>query len=240
VAAVLVALATTVAFPLDAFGFGATGNAAAIRFFRVAATTTNALPAYVLVQNGWMRASDSVAKDQVAWAWGFAQFDSRIRIYPARERIVLVQHGGTPVWLEDLITPLDPGCHQAACRQYPIEIVVHRTQAYEGIVLSGGHAKCFKKEALDKVPYTVTAPFWVAVGRFSKLVARGSLTQVTSTYGNEGQQVTETDLIATRTHVFAHSHMSAAAAAGRRAFVYWIAHGRLATVPKAPAITLCS
>lgn len=237
--AMLVALASAMAFPSAAFGYDATGNAAAIAFFRVAAARTDALAAYVLNQNGWMRASDSVPKDQVAWAWGFAQFKSRIRIYPARERIVVVQHKGSTSWLQDTVTPIDTACKKPACRQYPIEIVVFRSEAFEGIVLSGASAKCFKREARNKVPYTVGAPWWTVVGHFSPEVVRGALTQITSTYGNEGQLVTETDLIATKTHLFAQSHMHASPATGRRAFNYRIADGRLARVPRAPSITLC-
>ncbi|HUD69134.1 MAG TPA: hypothetical protein VMQ40_02735 [Acidimicrobiales bacterium] len=238
-AVLFVAAAAIVAVPLDAYGFGATGNPAAIAFYRVAAARTDALPAYVLNQTGWMRASDSVKKNQVTWAWGFAQFKSRLPVYPAREHIVLVQHAGSTVWLEDVITPIDARCHAVKCRQYPIEIVVHRAEAYEGIVLPTG-AKCFKREALRKVPYTVGTPFWVAVGDFAPKVVHGVLTEITSTYVNEGQHVSETDLITTRTKLFAVSEMHAAPAAGRRPFSYRITDGRLARVPRSPRITLCS
>ena len=238
-AALLVAAAAIVAVPLDAYGYGATGNPAAIAFYRVAAAKTDALPAYVLNQTGWMRASDSVQKNHVTWAWGFAQFHSRLVVFPAREHIVLVQHAGSTVWLEDVITPINARCHALACKQYPIEIVVHRTVAYEGIVLKGG-AKCFKKEALRKVPYTVGTPFWVAVGHFAPKVVHRALTEITSTYVNEGQHVRETDLITTTTKLFAVSEMHAAAAPARRAFSYRITDGRLAKVPRSPRITLCS
>jgi hypothetical protein len=237
--ALLVAAVAATALPLDAYGYGATGNAAAIAFWRVAAARTNALPAYVLHQTGWMRASDSVAKDQVTWAWGFAQFKSRLKVYPARERIVLVQHAGSTVWLEDFITPVDSSCHAGACKQYPIEIVVRRTVAFAGIVLSGGGAKCYKRESLAKVPYLVGAPFWVAAGHYAPKVVRGALTEITSTYSNESQRVTETDLITTKTKLFAASELHAAATTGRRAFSYRITDARLAKVPKSPSITLC-
>ena len=175
--ALLVAAVAATALPLDAYGYGATGNAAAIAFWRV------------------------------AWAWGFAQFKSRLKVYPARERIVLVQHAGSTVWLEDFITPVDSSCHAGACKQYPIEIVVRRTVAFAGIVLSGGGAKCYKRESLAKVPYLVGAPFWVAAGHYAPKVVRGALTEITSTYSNESQRVTETDLITTKTKLFAASEL---------------------------------
>ena len=236
--ALIVAALSALALPLDAFGFGATGNPAAIAFYRGAAAKTDALPAYALDQVGWVRAKDSVKKDQVSWAWGFAQFTSND--YPAKEHIVLVQHGGSTQWLEDIITPLDRGCHVAACKQYPIEIIVHRAEAYEGIVVSGSSARCFKREPLRKVPYTVGNPWWVAVGHFAPKVIRGALTQITSAYVNEGQHVTETDLIATKTRLFARSQMYAAATTGRRAFSYRLTDVQLARAPRAPSISICS
>jgi hypothetical protein len=234
----LIVAAATVALPLDAFG--ATGDPAAIAFYRVAAARTDALPAYVLNQTGWVRASDSVRKNQVTWAWGFAQFKSRLKVYPAREHLVLVQHKGSTVWLEDTITPIDPTCRAAACKQYPIEIVVHQKVAYEGIILSGHSAACFKAEPLRKVPYTVGTPWWVAVGHFAPKLVRGTLTEITSTYVNEGQVVTETDLITTQTKLFAKSLMRAQLTSGRRAFSYRITDGRLAKVPASPRISICS
>ncbi len=237
-AVALVVAASAVVLPLDAFG--ATGNPAAIALYRVAAARTDAQPAYVLNQTGWVRASDSVRKNQVTWAWGFAQFKSRLKVYPAREHLVLVQHAGSTVWLEDTITPIDPGCRTAACKQYPIEIVVHQRVAYEGIILSGHSAACFRAEPLRKVPYTVGSPWWVAVGHFAKKVVRGTLTEITSTYINEGQVVTERDWITTKTKLFAQSMMRAAATTGRRAFSYRITDGRLAKVPASPRISLCS
>jgi hypothetical protein len=237
-AVALVVAASAVVLPLDAFG--ATGNPAAIALYRVAAARTDAQPAYVLNQTGWVRASDSVRKNQVTWAWGFAQFKSRLKVYPAREHLVLVQHAGSTVWLEDTITPIDPGCRTAACKQYPIEIVVHQRVAYEGIILSGHSAACFRAEPLRKVPYTVGSPWWVAVGHFAKKVVRGTLTEITSTYINEGQVVTERDWITTKTKLFSESMMRAAATGGRQAFSYRITDGRLAKVPASPRISLCS
>jgi hypothetical protein len=239
VVALLVASVAATALPLDAYGYGATGNKAAIAFWRVTAARTNALPDYVLTQTGWMRASDSVRKKRVTWTWGFAQFKSRLPVYPARERIVLVQHAGKTEWLEDEITPHDSACHKTACRQYPIELVVRENAAFEGLVLSGSSAECFAKVSLAKVPYLVGSPFWVAAGHYAPKVVRGALTEITSTYGNETQRVTETDLIPTRTKLFASSELHAAAAAGRRAFSYRIVDSRLARAPRAPSITLC-
>ena len=237
--ALLVAV-TTASIPVDAYGYGATGNPAAIAFWRVTAARTNALPDYVLTQTGWMRASDSVKKKQVTWTWGFAQFKSRtLRVYPARERIVLVQRAGKTIWLEDIVTPIDTSCHIAQCKQYPIELVVRPNAAFDGLVLSGSSAECFAKVSLAKVPYFVGSPFWVPAGHYAPKVVRGAVTEITSTYENEGQHVTETDLIPTRTKLFASSELHAAAATGRRAFYYRIVDSRLAKAPRAPSITLC-
>ena len=121
---------------------------------------------------------------------------------------MLVQHRGTTSWLVDTITPVDRSCKVASCKQFPIEIVVFRSEAFEGIVLSGASAECFRREALSKVPYTVGAPFWQVVGHFAPKAVLGSLTKITSTYGNEGQRVTETDFIVTKSHLFVQSRFA--------------------------------
>jgi hypothetical protein len=240
VSTLVVAIAVGVlAAPSAALGASVSGNKAAIAFYRASAATMNALPAYVQIQTGWVRIHDKAGKNDVAhWAWGNAQFEKGF--YATQEHIELDQHKGSVVWLRDTLDPIVSGCHKRGCDgQWPLQFVVERNEAFWGLVFTGQNAECFKKVSLNDVPYTVGVPWWGALGAFSPALVRGSLTEITSKYGDDGQVVTETDLITTSTKRFAQSAMRAAAGHGYPAFTFRSTY-RITGAPTLPRISLCS
>ena len=237
-ASALVAIALAALLPSVASG--ATGDPAAIALFRTAAHTTNALPSYVIAQTGYVRIHDSLGRTRSAhWAWGWDQF--RRGFHEARERIVLVQHGGSTEWIEDLMTPVARSCSAATCGGlFPIELLITPTRAFDGIVSSGSTATCFEPVARSRVPYVAGVPWWSVVGDLSAARVVGASTQVTARFVAGAQHVAEADWIRTASRRFTRSSVHVAAGGGRPAFSYASTDTPLRSLPRAPKLTLCS
>jgi hypothetical protein len=238
--AALAAISTIALCATTALAAGPTGDPAAIAFYRHAVRATNALPAYVQSQSGYVRIDDSLGPKRFAhWAWGWDQFQPGY--VAANERLVLAQRGGHTVWIDDTLTASTKGCSSPRCRQaVPIELVITKAAAYDGLISSGTHASCFVRESLRNVPYAVGSPWWATVGEFSKVQPDGSLSEVTSRFSAGGQLVTETDWISNGSNLFARSVLRLAAGTGRPAYGYRNTDAQVASSPKLPALTLCS
>jgi len=226
------------ALAVPAAAAGPTGDPQAIALFREAARATNALPAYVITQSGYVRIDDSLGpRRRVHWAWGWAQAQPGYRA--ATERLVVVQRGGRTAWLEDTITPTAASCRDD-CGVVPIELVITHSAAYDGLVSSGTSASCFERVSVLRVPYPAGGPWWTAVGTLARPVRAGTLTSITSQFPTGPQLVRETDWVRTATNLFARSTVAVAAGGGRPAFAYRSTDTPLAHVPRFPSITLCS
>jgi hypothetical protein len=241
-AALVVVLASLTVGTLAAAGTGTSGNGAAIALYRVAARATNALPAYVISQHGYVRINDSIGKHRrTEWAWGQDQFQSGE--VATTERLVLVQRHGSVAWIEDTLHP-DVKCDSGGTcpAMLPLQFFITPTRAYVGIISSSSSttAACFTRESLADVPYAAGISWWWAVGSFAPEVKDGALTKVTATYPNSGQAETETDWIANATKLFAKSVFSVAKSGAHRAFRFTASYSRLSTQPSTPHITICS
>jgi hypothetical protein len=240
-AAVGVAACALVATPASgALAAGPTGDPGAIALYRSAVTATNALPAYVQTQTGYVRIQDSLGPKKFAnWAWGWDQFQKGY--HPAAEHLVIAQRHGRTLWIVDTMTSAAKGCHSPSCREaIPIMLVITRTHAYYGLISSGSLPTCFNPRPLAHVPYSVGTPWWVTAGKFSKPVPDGALTEVTSRFTVGGQAVTEADWITNASHLFTRSSLHLAAGDGHPAFAYRNADTRLTTAPHFPKLQLCS
>ena len=238
--AALAAIAAIALSAPTALAAGPTGDPAAIALYRHAVEATNALPAYVQSQSGYVRIDDSLGPRRFAhWAWGWDQFQPGY--VSATERLVLAQRDGRTVWIDDTLTASTKGCGSPRCRQaVPIELVITKTHAFYGLISSGTHASCFVREPLRDVPYAVGSPWWSTEGEFSKALQDGSLTKVTSRFSAGGQLVTETDWIANASQRFARSVLRLAAGTGHPAYGYANTDAQVAAAPHLPALTLCS
>jgi hypothetical protein len=236
-AAVFAAVALAASAALAA---GPTGDPATIALYREAVAATNALPDYVQSQSGYVRIEDSLGPKRFAhWAWGWDQVQPGY--VAATEQLVLVQHRGRTVWIDDTLTASTKGCGSPRCRQaVPIELVITRTRAYYGLISSGTHASCFVRESLRDVPYAVGSPWWSVVGAFSKAQPDGRDTEVTSRFAAGGQLVTESDWITNASRIFARSVLRLAVGSGHPAYAYRNTDTRLAAAPHLPALTPCS
>jgi hypothetical protein len=235
----LAAVAAAVLAASTAIAAGPTGDPAAIALYRQAVRATNALPAYVQSQAGYVRIQDSLGPMRFAhWAWGWDQFQPGY--FPATERLVLVQRHGVTEWLDDTLTASTKGCQSPSCREaVPIELVITRTQVFAGLISSGSTAPCFVREPMHDAPYTAGSPWWTTTGQFAKARPDGPLTEITSRFSAGDQVVTESDWIATSTHLFAKSALHFAATHGHRAYTFSNTDRRLDRAPKLPSLTLC-
>lgn len=226
--------------PVIASAAGPTGSPASIALFSAAAHATNALPAYVIAQTGFVRIHDSLGRTRSAhWAWGWDQVHQGF--HEASERIVLVQHKGSTAWVEDLMTPLAKTCHAEKCGGvFPIELLITPTRAFYGIVSSGSTPACFERVGLSHVPYVAGAPWWTVVGDLAAPQPHGASTEITSRFVADGQRVSEADWIATSSRRFTRSSVHVAAAPGRRSFSYSSTDALPVSLPRAPSLTLCS
>jgi hypothetical protein len=234
VAAVL--LAVVVGSP--ALAAAPTGSPTSIALFRAAARSTNALPASVIAQSGYVRVRDSLGPVRtIHWAWGWAQAVPGYR--PATEHLVLVQRHGKVQWLEDTLTPA--ACSSSRCpHMVPIELLVTPTTAFEGLVSSGTAASCFQRVGLTHVPYPAGGAWWAPVGTLSPPDLEGSLTEITSRFSSGPQPVTESDWVRTTSHRFSRSVVRVAAGGGRPSFGYHSTDSALPHAPRFPRLTLCS
>lgn len=217
----------------------ATGNAQAIALYRAAANATNALPAFIINQTGYVRISTTIGKpDRLNWAWGMDQWHRGY--YPAREHIVLVQSHGHTDWIEDTLVPMDASCGDSCLHVFPIQFFITRGGAFAGIVLSGSNAPCFQHEKLSRVPYGVGTRWWFAYGHFAPLTHSGAITTVTSRYPNEGQWQTEVDGVTTKSHHFVRSTFRIAPRGKLRGFSFHQVDGVPSALPAVPDIEICS
>jgi hypothetical protein len=239
IAAVLAVAISGPAFAATVRTTGPTGSPASIALFRTASRSTNALPAYVIAQSGYVRVRDSLGPVRtIHWAWGWAQFQHGYR--PATERLTLVQRGGTVRWLEDLLTPAACPTTSRCPHMVPIELLVTTKAAFEGLVSSGSAASCFERVALAKAPYPAGGAWWAPFGRLSPPALLGALTEITSRFTSGPQPVTESDWLRTTAPRFTKSVVRVAAGGGRRAFSYHSTDTKLAKAPRFPALTICS
>ena len=237
--ALAIALSTTAAVAEPAAG--PTGSRAGIALFRAAAHATNALPAYIQSQSGYVRISDSLGPKRTAhWAWGWDQFQPGY--YPAIERIVIAQRHGRTVWIDDVLTASTKGCHSPRCRQaVPIQLVITRTQAFYGLISSGSTASCFVREPLRHVPYAAGGAWWSTLaGHYDAPTPSRSSLEVTSQFTIGGQAVVESDWVARSSHLFDKSVLHIARGRAHPAFSYSNSDARLARAPHLPPLTLCS
>jgi len=238
VAACVVA-AAALATPGLALGAGATGNAKAIAYYRVAVSTTNHLKSYEISQTGYVRIYSTVGKVNVSrWVWGNQQFQPGY--YATNEKIEVAQRAGRVIWYEDTLRPIVPRCRSKLCIAiYPIQFYITRTAAYEGIITRGTNASCFYKEQFANVPYRAGSAYWVTYGYFYPMSTTGGLTRITSKYSNGAQKVTETDTINRTTKIFTASTYHFAAAGRYRAYAYKARYSPLKSTPKPPTISIC-
>jgi hypothetical protein len=173
-------MAAGLALPGDALGAGATGNAKAIAYYRVAVAKTNRLRSYEIFQTGYVRIFSAVGKsDESRWVWGYGQFVAGY--YASNEKIKLVQAGGKVSWLEDTLMPIVPACHTTLCNAvYPIQFYITKTAAYEGIITKGPNASCFTRWSFADVPYRAGSGWWGTFGYFYPMTTVGGLTRITS------------------------------------------------------------
>ena len=232
-------VAAALALPGIALGAGATGNAAAIAYYRVAVAKTNGLRSYEFAQTGYVRIYSSVGKTDVSrWVWGYSQFQPGY--YASNEKMKLVQAGGKVTWLEDTLTPIVPKCHATLCNAvYPIQFYVTKTAAFEGIITKGTTASCFNRESFAYVPYRAGSGWWVTSGFFYPMSTAGGVTRITSKYSNGAQEVPETDSINGTTKIFTASTYHFAAGNGHRAYSYKATYTTLASAPKPPTVKIC-
>jgi hypothetical protein len=216
------------------------GNAAAIKLYREAATTMNRLSAYVIYQSGYVRIRTSIGKHRVSeWAWGEDQFQKGE--VPTNETIVLVQHGGTVTYIEDTVRPQKTCSQGGACPTIlPLQFVITEKAAFAGIVSSGANAVCFAKESRTVVPYATGYAWWYAVGDFAKPVVKGRLTGLMSRYSNTGQVETEVDWLVTSSKRFTRSIFRVAAAPHRARYTFDASYKVLHAAPKPVHVVLCS
>jgi hypothetical protein len=235
----LVAGTTIAVATATALAAGPTGDPAAIALFRRAVAVTNALPAYVQTQSGYVRIQDSLGPRKFAhWAWGWDQF--KPGYHPATERIVIDQRHGRTVWIEDTLTAAPKGCGAPSCRQAaPIEFVITPTHAYYGLISSGSSPPCFNPWPRRHVPYAAGSPWWTTAGSFAAPVPDGALTELRSKLSIDGRVVTEHDWVSRSSHVFERSALRLAAGAGLPSFTYRNTDARLTSAPHLPALTLC-
>jgi hypothetical protein len=218
---------------------GPSGSPASIALFKAASRATNALPAYVVAQSGYLRVKDSLGPVRtIHFAWGWAQFQPGYRA--ASERLVLVQRKGTVRWLEDTLTPTPCGTTSRCPHMVPIELLVTTKAAFEGLVSSGTSASCFERVGLAHVPYPAGGAWWAPVGHLAPPALDGALTEITSRFTSGGQPVTESDWLHTTSRVFAKSVVRVAKGGGRKAFTYRNTDTALRRAPRFPRLILCS
>ncbi len=222
-----------------ALAAGVSGDPASLALYRSAVRATNALPAYVQRQSGYVQISDSLGpKRTVHWAWGWDQFQPGF--HPATERILIVQHDGRVAWIEDTISASSKGCHSPSCRKaLPIELLITPTKDFDGLISSGSSASCFVAVTPNHIPYSAGVPWWSTAGDYQPSQRHGSLTEVTSTYKSGGQELTESDWITTSTKRFDKSVFRIAKGHGHPAFSFRNADAPLAATPTFPAFSLC-
>jgi hypothetical protein len=235
-------LAGSVALSLGAtvaLAAGVSGDPAALALYRSAVRATNALPAYVQLQSGYVQISDSLGPTRVVhWAWGWDQFQPGF--HPATERIVIVQHAGRVAWIEDTLSASSKGCHSPRCRKaLPIELLITPTKDFDGLISSGSSASCFVAVSANHIPYSAGVPWWSTVGNYQPLQPHGLLTEVTSTYHSGGQELTESDWITNSTKRFDKSVFRIAKGHGHPGFSFRNADDPLAATPHFPAFSLC-
>jgi hypothetical protein len=219
---------------------GPTGDGRSITLFRLAARTTDALPAADVTQSGYVRIADSLGPvKQAHWAWGWAQYKAGYR--PATEHLVLVQRRGRTLWLEDTMVPVAAQCSGTKCAQVlTIQLLITRTAAFYGLVSSGTTAPCFTRVALSRVPYVAGTPWWAVFGDLAPAIQEGTQTEITSRYASDGQAVTEADWIGVRSHRFAKTTVRAARGDGHRPYAYLDVDTLPRVAPRLPALTICS
>jgi hypothetical protein len=234
-------LAATVALSLGATVAlaGVSGNRQSLALYRAAVRATNALPAYVQVQTGYIHIEDSLGPTQYAhWAWGWDQFQPGF--HPATERITIVQHAGKVAWIEDTLTSATKNCHSPSCRfALPIEFLITSTRAYYGIISSGSVAPCFHPETTAHVPYSAGVAWWTTVGDYAPAHPNGATIEISSTYRSGGQRVNESDWI-TATRLFDRSLFQIDKGHGHPGFSFRNTDTPLAAAPHFPRVTLCS
>jgi hypothetical protein len=227
---------------LVAASSGTTGNAAAIALYRTAAKATNDLPAYVIIQHGYVRINDSIGKHRTSeWAWGQDQFQPGE--VATTEHLVLVQRHGVVAWIEDTLYP-DVKCDSGGTcpAMLPLQFFITKSRAYAGIISSpkSPTAACFTRESTDDVPYSAGTSWWWAVGAFTPIVRHGAFREVTSSYPNSGQLETETDWVRSSTTVFVRSSFRVSASHTHHAFDFSASYTKLRKVPSVPHLTICS
>jgi hypothetical protein len=237
------ALATALALSLGAtaaLAAGSSGDPQSIALYRAAVHATNALPAYVQHQTGYVQFEDSLGPKRVAhWAWGWDQ--AQRGYHPATERLVIVQHDGKVSWIEDTLSASTKGCHSPSCRlALPIVFLITPTKAFYGIISSGSTASCFVPETTEHVPYSAGLAWWTVSGHYAPSQRAGAMTEVTSRFMTGGQKVTESDWITSSTHVFDRSVLHVAAGHRHPGFSFRNVDATLASAPHFPRITLCS
>ncbi len=243
VRAALGALAATLAGSLGATvalaAGGASGDPASLALYRAAAHVTNALPAYVQRQTGYVQISDSLGPTRyVHWAWGWDQFQPGY--HPATERILIVQHAGKVAWIEDTLSASTKGCHSPSCRKaLPIELLITPTHDYDGLISSGTTASCFVAVSPNHIPYSAGVAWWTVAGAYRPAEQHGPLTEITSTYRSGGQELTESDWITTATRQFDKSVFTIAKGHGHPGYTFRNADTALAAAPRFPRFSLC-
>lgn len=233
------ALAVGASAALAAGQSGVSGDPATVALYRSAVHTTNALPAYIQRQSGYVEISDSLGPKRVVhWAWGWDQFQKGF--YPATERILLVQHHGRVAWIEDVLSASSKNCHSPSCRKaLPIELLLTPTKDFDGLISSGSVASCFVQVSPQHVPYAAGVPWWTTAGDYEPAQQHGALTEVTSTYHSGGQALTESDWITTSTRRFDKSVFTIAKGHGHPGYGFRNADDPLARAPRFPKFSLC-
>lgn len=237
-------MAMLMATATAALGAGATGDGAAIRYFRDVAANTNAQPAMQVVQSGYMTESGHVGSPRsFSYRWGFGGVPrGSVR---STETLTFAQHGGRVAWVTDVLTATAPGCHApTGCTQLtPIELFVTRVAAFAGLEDGpGGTVACFVREPFRNVPYRAGGRWWTAIGDFRPLAVRGNQVLVTVTYAwSDGQHVVERDSVDRSSSLFTASSFRVGKGTAVRDAPFSFAQrdAALPYAPPAPKVTLC-
>ena len=168
------ALAVGASAALAAGQSGVSGDPATVALYRSAVHTTNALPAYIQRQSGYVEISDSLGPKRVVhWAWGWDQFQKGF--HPATERILLVQHHGRVAWIEDVLSASSKNCHSPSCRKaLPIELLLTPDHGLRRAHLVGERRVVLRPGVRPQhVPYAAGFPWWTTAGDYEPAQQQG-------------------------------------------------------------------
>jgi hypothetical protein len=198
----------------------ATGNRAAIAFYRAAAARNNSVAIQRFLRRGYMSFYALVGRTS-SFGYLYARGTVPRGYVRATEHLTYAQRRGRVVWASDVLTP--PACH-SFCVQFPLELVADAHGRFARFLKAGAVSHCWVTlRPGSTLPFAPGGANFATFGRFLPLLRRGQTVIARSVYRwSQTQTARESDRFAAASKLWEGTvvHVSRGRGKGQPAFTF--------------------